>query len=86
MQVTVDVPERYLVDTDAAELGKRFKLLSALLMYQSGELSAGAACELAEVNRYEFLAACQRYSIETQPMSSEELENELQGLQTALSC
>ena len=52
MQVVVDVPERYLVNTSEEELAMRLKLLSALLMYQAGELSAGAACELAGIDRY----------------------------------
>jgi len=63
MNITVDVPEQYLLDTSAAELGRRIKLYAALRMFQSGEVSAGAAAEFAAGNRLTFAAECQRHGI-----------------------
>jgi predicted HTH domain antitoxin len=82
MEITLQVPDRYLVDEDAAELGKRIKLYAALRMFQSGELSAGAAAELAEVDRFTFAAECQRHGIPLVDYPTEDLRAELAGLRS----
>jgi len=51
MQITLSVPEQYLLTENASELGHRVLLYAALLMYRSGELSAGSAAEFAGVDR-----------------------------------
>ncbi len=56
------------------------KLYTALLMFQSGQFSAGAACEFAEVDRYSFLSACKQHHIAVIDYSKEEIEADLQRL------
>jgi predicted HTH domain antitoxin len=80
MQVTVDVPEGSLAGQTPAEFGNQLKLYAALLMFQSGELSAGAACELAGVDRATFLAECQRRKIPVIDYAPEELREEVEAL------
>lgn len=80
MQITVNVPEQYLVDNSPAEVGRRLKLYAALLMFQSGELSAGAAAELAEVDRFTFAVECQRRGIAMVDYPAEDLRAELESL------
>ena len=63
MQLLINVPDRYLLDTTQEELAERVKLFTALLMFQTGQWSAGAACEFADIDRYTFLAACKRHRI-----------------------
>ncbi len=46
-----------------AEIAHRSALYAALLLFQSGELSAGAAAELAEDDRFTFSAECRRLGI-----------------------
>jgi predicted HTH domain antitoxin len=77
MQITLNIPERYLIDRTPAELGRQIKLYAALLMFQSGELSAGAAAEFAEVDRFAFAAACQRHGIPVVDYPAEDLQAEL---------
>ncbi len=77
MNVTVHVPDRYLIDSDPAEFGRRMKLYAALLMFQSGELSGGAAAELAEVDRITFMLECGKHGIPTVDYPPEELEDEV---------
>ncbi len=43
MQITLDIPDQYLIDQSPDEFGKRIKLYAALMMFQEGSLSAGAA-------------------------------------------
>lgn len=74
MEVVVDVPERYLLDVSVNEFAGRLKLSTALLMFQAGQLSAGAACEFAGVDRYNFLDACRRYNINVVDYDPDELD------------
>ncbi len=80
MEITLQVPDRYLLNQDAAELGRRIKLSAALLMFRSGELSAGAAAVLAKVDRFTFAAECNRHGIPVVDYPSEDLSTELAAL------
>jgi predicted HTH domain antitoxin len=77
MQITVNVPEQYLIDTSPGKFGERMKLSTAVLMFQSGEISAGAASELAGVDRFAFAAECARHGIAVVSYESGELEEEV---------
>lgn len=83
MEITLNVPEQYLVDRSPAELARHIKLSAALLMFQSGELSAGAAAELAEVDRLTFAAECARRGIPVVDYPAEDLRAELDSLRNA---
>jgi predicted HTH domain antitoxin len=80
MEITLEVPDQYLVDHGPAELAQLLKLYTAVLMFQSEELSAGAAAEFAGVDRFTFLAECQRHGILTGSYPAEDLHRELAGL------
>jgi len=80
MQITLNIPEQYLEDESPAELGRRIKLYAALRMFQSGEISGGAAAELAGVDRFTFAAACQKHGIPAVDYPAEELQAELNAL------
>ncbi len=80
MQVLLEVPDQYALEATSGDLAKRFKLYTALLMFQAGQLSAGAACELAGVDRYAFLAACKRHRIDAIDYDNDELEGDFEGL------
>ncbi len=83
MQIKLEVPEQYLIDCDPDELGKRLKLYAALLMFQSKELSAGAAAELAEVDRFTFAQECQKHGIPVVDYPVEDLRSELESFRNA---
>jgi predicted HTH domain antitoxin len=85
MEITVEVPEQYLIDSSPAELGRRIKLYAAVLMFESGELSAGAAAEFAGVDRLSFAAECQRHNIPVIDYAPEELRVELGSLRRRAS-
>jgi predicted HTH domain antitoxin len=80
MEITLDVPDQYLVDHDPVELGKRIRLYAAVLMFQSEELSAGAAADLAQVDRFTFAAECQRHGIPLVSYPADDLRAELAAL------
>jgi len=80
MQVVVTVPDQYFLDTTVGEFARRLKLYTALFMFQAGQLSTGAACEFADVDRYTFLTACHRHNIAVIHYDDEELETEFEQL------
>ncbi|CAN2042014.1 conserved hypothetical protein [Candidatus Magnetomoraceae bacterium gMMP-15] len=80
MQVVVNIPEQYFIDISVGEFAKRLKLYTALFMYQTGKLSAGAACEFADVDRYTFLATCNLHKISVINYDDDELEAEFDNL------
>jgi predicted HTH domain antitoxin len=81
MEITLDVPDQYLLGQGPAELAKRIKLYAALAMFQSDELSAGAAAELAGVDRLIFAVECQRHGIPLVNYPVDDLRDELAVLQ-----
>ncbi len=80
MQVVVNIPDQYFLDTTVGEFARRLKLHTALLIFQAGHLSAGAACEFADVDRYTFLAACDRHNIDVIRYDEGELETEFEQM------
>lgn len=64
MEITVEVPNQYLVDRDPVEWARRIKLYAAILMFQSEEISAGAGADFAGVDRYTFAAECHKHGIQ----------------------
>lgn len=80
MDITVSVPDQYLADHEPAELADRIMLYAELLMFDSGEISAGAACEFAGVDRFTFAAECARRSIPLARYTAEEIRAESFGL------
>lgn len=80
MQIILNIPEQCLEDDTPAEVGRRIKLYAALRMFQSGEISAGAAAELAGVDRFTFSAACQKHGIPVADYPAEDLQDELNAL------
>jgi predicted HTH domain antitoxin len=85
MQITLDVPEQYFVDSSPSDFGRRIKLYAALLMFRAGEMSAGAATEFAGVDRLTFAAECQRQRIPLVDYPAEELAAEVEALRKRAS-
>ncbi len=82
MEITLEVPNQYFVDHDPAEWARRIKLYAAMLMFQSDELSAGAAANFAGVDRYTFAAECHKHGIPLVSYPADELRAELASLRT----
>jgi hypothetical protein len=63
MQLILEIPDQYLQGHNQKQTAQQIKLYAALLMFQSGQLSRGAACKFAGVDIYDFFAACKRHQI-----------------------
>ncbi|HHY55543.1 MAG TPA: UPF0175 family protein [Chloroflexi bacterium] len=59
------------------ELGRDLRLYGALMLFQLGKLSAGAAAELAGVPKVLFLDLCGQYNIAVSQITPDELRAEI---------
>jgi predicted HTH domain antitoxin len=79
----MDIPEYFGLDKTKPEIANTLKLYAALALFQAGKLSAGAATELAGVDRYTFMAECKKHDIPTINYTPEDLEAELADFRLA---
>lgn len=80
MQVSFSIPENQFVAETPEHVAKKIRMYAALGLYQSGELSIGAACELAGMDRYSFLDFCKAEGVTLHTQTPEELEADLKKL------
>jgi predicted HTH domain antitoxin len=76
MQISFSLPENAFVAQPREAVVQKIRKFAALGLYQAGELSIGAACELADVDRYVFLDFCKREGVQVQTQTPDELEAE----------
>lgn len=83
MQLTIDVPEKYLVGCSSEEFIQILKTNTAIDLYRNGRISITSAIELiGNIDRYEFLYECKKRGIEPQTYeNAEELESEVTMLE-----
>ena len=74
MKVTISLPKTQFLADSPERAAAKIKLYAALGLYQAGELSIGAACELAEIDRYAFLELIKREGIVLRTQTPDELE------------
>ena len=77
--VTLRVPRhvQVMLNRTAEELSRDLRLYSAVMFFQLGKLSAGAAAELAGVPKVIFLDLCGQYDIPISQITAEELRAEV---------
>jgi hypothetical protein len=73
MQITISFPEKPFAAEPKEGVARKFRLYAALGMYRAGELSIGAACELAGVDRYTFIEFCKSQGVVVQTQTPDEL-------------
>ena len=74
MQISFSLPESQFVTETPEEVTRKIRLFAALGLYQAGEVSVGAASELAGLDRYEFLEFCKREGVVLRTQTADELE------------
>ena len=77
MQITFSLPESQFVTETPEAVTQKIRTYAALGLYQAGELSIGAASELAGMNRYDFLELCKREGVILHTQTPEKLEADL---------
>lgn len=77
MQISFSLPESQFVTESAEEATRKIRMFAALGLYQAGEVSVGAASELAGLDRYEFLEFCKREGVVLRTQTPDELEEDI---------
>ncbi len=80
MHISFSHPERQFVAEPVEGVTEKVRLYAALGSYLAGELSIGAACELAGVDRYIFLDFCKRENVPLRTQTPDELEKDIHQL------
>jgi predicted HTH domain antitoxin len=74
MQISFSLPESQFIAESPEEATQKIRMFATLGLYQAGELSIGAASELAGMDRYDFLDFCKREGVVLHTQTPEELE------------
>lgn len=82
MQISFSLPESQFIAESPEEAAQKIRMYAALGLYQAGELSIGAAGELAGMDRYEFLDFCRREGVILHTQTPDELEADLKKFTT----
>ena len=77
MQVTIKMPDIYFTSYSQFDVSKQIKLYTAMMMFYTGQVSAGAACEIAELNRYSFIEECKKNKIPVINYTITDIQNEV---------
>lgn len=80
MQISFSLPESQFIAETPEHVTKKIRMYAALGLYQAGELSIGAACELAGMDRYSFLEFCKAEGVTLQTQTPEQLEAEFKKI------
>ncbi len=74
MQISFSLPESQFIAESPEEATQKIRMYAALGLYQAGELSIGAASELAGMDRYSFLDFCKREGVTLRTQTPDDLE------------
>ena len=77
--LTIPIPGeiREMLNRTTEEMARDMRLYTALMLFQQGKLSSGAAAEMAGVPRVMFLDLCAEYNIPVSQISGDDLRREL---------
>ena len=80
--LTIPIPGeiRQMLNRTTEEMARDMRLYTALMLFQQGKLSSGAAAEMAGVPRVMFLDLCAEYNIPVSQISGDDLRRELAGV------
>ncbi len=80
MFISFSLPDNQFITETPESVTQKIRLYAALGMYQSGELSIGAAVSLAGVDRYTFLDFCKHEGVVLHTQTPNELEAEFKKI------
>ena len=80
-QVTISIPDEILLALKASpdELASRIRFAASIKLYEMGQLSSGAAAQLAGVPKPYFLSRLADYGVNAFDLSEEELAHDLRN-------
>jgi predicted HTH domain antitoxin len=82
MLITVKMSDIHFASLSQSELSQQVKLYTALMMYYNGTISAGAACEIADIDRFTFIYECKKNKIPVINYTIDDIQNEITQFQS----
>jgi predicted HTH domain antitoxin len=83
MQIAINLPNDFVAFQSAADIEKDMRLSYALWLFKHAKVTLPKAAELAELDIYDFMAACKQNEVPVITISKEELLEELAGMESA---
>lgn len=78
LTLRVPIEIQQMLNRTSEELGRDIRLYAALMLFQQGKLSSGAAAAMAGVPRIMFLDLCADYDIPISQISADDLRREME--------
>jgi len=80
-QITFSIPDEILLALNATpdDLASRIRFAASVKLYEMGQLSSGAAAQLAGVPKPYFLSRLADYGVNTFDLSEQELSHDLKS-------
>lgn len=83
MQIAINLPNDFVAFQSAADIEKDMRLSYALWLFKHAKVTLSKAAELADLDIYDFMAACKQNEVPVIETSKEELLEELAGMKSA---
>jgi len=80
MQIAVNLPNDFVTFQSAADIERDMRLSYSLWLFKNARVTLSKAAELADLDIYEFIAACKQNEVPVIDISKEELLEELAGM------
>jgi len=77
--VQIEIPEEVLISLKETPetVARELRILAAVKLFELGKLSSGRAAQLAGMSRVEFLMLLGRYQVSPFPLTTEQLEQDV---------
>ncbi len=80
MQIAINLPNDFVAFQSPTEIEKDMRLSYSLWLFKNARVTLAKAAELADMDIYDFMAACKQNEVPVIEISKEELLEELAGI------
>jgi len=80
MQIAIDLPNDFVSFQTVADIEKDMRLSYSLWLFKNAKVTITKAAQLANLNIYDFMAACKQNQVSVIDISKQELLEEISGI------
>lgn len=82
MQIAIELPNDFVSFQSAVDIEKDMLLSYSLWLFKNARVTLAKAAELADMDVYDFMAACKQNQVPVIDISKQELLEELAGMKS----
>jgi len=82
MQIAIELPNDFVSFQSAVDIKKDMLLSYSLWLFKNARVTLAKAAELADMDIYDFMAACKQNQVSVIDISKQELLEELAGMKS----